>query len=198
MERYDPDCAQKRMFEQHMEKALDNYQAALAEKPEETGEFGGSSHGVTEILYRLHATRLKCLLLGVDTHENERDISELEALRLTEKHWYSPPGDNDASESVSVRDRVWNVLSDVVSALAQCRLDKHFFHRSVYRHAQALMWAPVLLDPIGGRIEGSKGTVPATKSYHLRGLNHATNAATSALAVMSSLFEKKRSVMMLV
>jgi len=175
-----------------MKEAFLCYITALEEKSDtEHGEAGGSSHGSTEVFYRLHASRLKCLLMAADSNENEKSLAEEEALRLAEMHWFVPR--NMPKSSTSVRDRVWNVLADIVSALAKCRLDQSFFHRSVYRHAQALMWAPVLCDPVTGRKEGSKSTIPATKSYHLRGLNHATNAAASALAVMGTLFEKKRS-----
>lgn len=182
-----------RQFEIQTKEALGAYQAALDENPSsEHGEAGGSSHGIAEVRYRLHASRLKCLILAASASEDDRNAAEEEALRLTEKFWFSPPKDVDSLDSTSIRDRIWNVLADIVSALAQCRLEHSFFHRSVYRHAQALMWAPVLCDPVAGRAEGSKSTVPATKSYHLRGLNHATNAAKSALAVISTLFEKKR------
>lgn len=192
LEDYSTESSKKRLFEQHMKKALECYRAALDEKPDDNGEAGGSSHGTTEIFYRLHATRLKCLIMAVNTDEQTRDLAEEEALRLTEKYWFSQPANYNEYESLGIRDRMWSVLSDVVSALAQCRLEHPFFHRSVYRHAQALMWAPLVNDPTTGRLEGSKGTVPPTRSCHLRGLNHATNAASSALAVMSSLFEKRR------
>ena len=120
-------------------------------------------------------------------------MAEEEALRLTERNWFSSSS-SSSSQEITVRDRIWKVLADIISALAQCRHEHAFFHRSVYRHAQALMWAPLLCDPVSGRLEGSKSTVPATRSCHLRGLNHATNAARSGLAVMTTLFEKKRYV----
>lgn len=173
-----------------MKKALDAYQDALNEKPEvDHCEAGGSSHGETEILYRLHASRLKCLLLAAEASEDERVQAEEEALRLTEIHWFLPPSNPYPLPTSNVRDRIWAVLADVCTALAKCRLSHPFFHRSVYRHAQALMWAPYFSDPVSGRLSG---TVPATRSCQIRGLNHATNAAKSALAIMTSLFEKKR------
>lgn len=183
----------RRQFEVETQRALASYQAALDENPSsEHGEAGGSSHGIAEVRYRLHASRLKCLISAASADEDDRSAAEEEALRLSELYWFGQPKDSVMLEETSVRDRIWNVLADIVSALAQCRLEHSFFHRSVYRHAQALMWAPVLCDPVAGRAEGSKSTVPATKSYHLRGLNHATNAAKSALAVIKTLFEKKR------
>jgi hypothetical protein len=136
---------------------------------------GSSRHGSTEVLvlYRLHASRLKCLLTAVinNTHEDDRSYSELEALRLTEKYWYKTP---EGDLPTDLRAQVWNVLTDVVAALAQCRIEHCYFHRSIYRHAQALMWAPVLFDPVNGRVDGSLGTVPSTWAFKLRGLNYST------------------------
>lgn len=164
-------------------KKIDDDGGFIAEQP------GGSTHGALEAVYRLHASRLKCLISAVDRKEDEREIAETEALRLTECHWSNPV---DESSDISLRERVWRVLVDVVGALAKCFHDNSYFHRSVYRHAQALMWAPVLYDPIGGRATGSLGTVPATWACKIRGLNYATNAASSAGSTMSSLFTKKR------
>jgi hypothetical protein len=166
-------------------KAIEKDGGVLAEQN------GGSGHGSTEVLYRIHASRLKCLIYAVDRPEFEREPAELEALRITEQFWFSPP--NDSPLPSGTRDRVWAVLSDVVSALCQCRRERSFFHRSVYRHAQALLWAPFLSDPVNKRAHGSFGSVPATKAVQLRGLNSATNAAESGLVVMMSLFDKKRS-----
>jgi hypothetical protein len=143
--------------------------------------------------FLLDASRLKCLLESTKASEDERLLAEGEALRLTESNWFSPPTQPTGSlDESNVRARIWNVLADIVAALAQCRLEHSFFHRSVWRHAQALMWAPFFCDPVSGSVEGSKGTVPATRSCYIRGLNHATSAANSAIAIMTSLFEKKR------
>eukprot|EP00980_Cylindrotheca_fusiformis_P026362 scaffold15973_cov120-Cylindrotheca_fusiformis.AAC.3 len=187
-----------RKYEENMASALQHYSSALeqAEDIENDGGFvvgqqGGSSHGSTEVLYRLQACRLKCLVAAVSEDEGEIEAAEAEALRLTEAHWFKKPDERDAAgASATTRDRVWNVFTDIVAGLAKCRLDHHFYHRSVYRHAQALMWAPLLCDPTS--TEGSLGMVPATRSYTIRGLNNSTNAATSAEVVMSSLFGKKR------
>ena len=181
-----------------MEAAFQNYSKSLweAKTIEDDGglvveQQGGSAHGSSEVLYRIHCSRLKCLISAVSRDQDEIRFAEVEALRLTERHWFKEPSVK-AREDFGIRDRVWDVVSDIVAAMAQCRLDHQFFHRSVYRHAQALMWAPVLCDPIEGRAEGSLGTVPATRSYRLRGMNNSTNAASSAVVVMSSLFDKKR------
>jgi len=185
----------RRAYEHHFELALNSYAASLDEarrQENETGsdvQAGGSSHGAVEVLYRLHASRLKCLLAAVQRTEGESHLVVLESLRLTECHWYDIP---DADSKVDVRRRIWMVIADVVLALAQCRLEQPFFHRSVYRYAQALMWAPVFDNPATGYILGSLGTVPATKSYRIRGLNSATPCANSAEVIMVTLFEKKR------
>lgn len=137
-----------RQYERQMEHALNNYFAAMKEAKviEEDGGFadipaGGSEHGAVEVFYRLHASRLKCLLFAVRQRGEVRDLAESEALRLAAKHWYvAPPGKEPSFiDQVGIRERVWDTLADVVAALAQCRLDQPFFHRSVYRHAQALM-----------------------------------------------------------
>jgi hypothetical protein len=44
---------------------------------------GGSSHGKTEIIYRLHASRLKCLIAAVQYDESVRETALAEAVRLT-------------------------------------------------------------------------------------------------------------------
>lgn len=185
----------ERAYERHLQLALNSYATALeqAQAQQKDGgsdiQAGGSSHGAVEVLYRLHASRLKCLLAGVQKTEDERNLAESEALRLTECHWFNAPA---AELDADLRRRVWKVIADVVSALAQCRLEQPFFHRSVYRYAQALMWAPVFDNPSTGYGLGSLGTVPATKSYLVRGLNNATPCANSAEVIMATLFEKKR------
>lgn len=182
-----------------MASALTQYAAAYAQakKIDEDGGFivdqsGGSAHGGTEIVYRMLATRLKCLLSSATRVERESQQAEEEALRLTEKHWFKSPEDLDSLRKEHIRERVWAVLVDVVSGLAQCRVDQPFFHRSVYRHAQALMWSPILYDPTTS--EGSLDSVPATRSFQIRGLNNSTPVSQSAEIVMSNLFDKKRCV----
>jgi hypothetical protein len=186
-----------RRYEYHMAKAIDAYamSIAYANKIKKEGGFiaehnGGSAHGVSEAVYRLHATRLKCLISAVVRPEDERELAELEALRLVECHWFQVADDEEPAPTM--RQRVWKVLVDVVGALAKLSLDNSFFHRSVYRHAQALLWAPVLYDPGIERNNESFQSVPATWACKVRGLNYATDAAYSALGVMGSLFSKKR------
>lgn len=186
-----------RRYEHHMNLAMLSYSKALkqAETIEKDvgfdGQNGGSAHGYTEVLYRLHASRLKCLLVVISQSEDTFHLAEAEALRLTETNWFTNQTTEDSSNSKDSRDRIWDVLTDLVGGLVQCRLNHTFFHRSVFRHAQALMWAPILCDPSSS--EGSLGTVPPHRSCHLRGLNHATHAANSAEVIMSTLFDRKRS-----
>jgi hypothetical protein len=95
---------------------------------------GGSSsrHGSTEVLvlYRLHASRLKCLLTAVinNTHEDDRSYSELEALRLTEKYWYkTPEGDLPTDLRMYLRmswQHLLNVVSSIVTSIAPS-IDMH-------------------------------------------------------------------------
>ena len=187
-----------RQYEEHLSLAMKSYAAALKQAAaiDDDGghaisQQGGSSHGSTEVLYRLHASRLKCLLFAACCEDDCIQDAEAEALRLTEAHWYkTEESDETAKAPLGNRDRIWKVLADVVAGLAQCRVDHHFFHRSVYRHAQALMWAPVLLDPTSR--EGSLGMIPASKSHIVRGLNNSTQASYSAEVIMRTLFDKKR------
>ena len=189
-----------RAYERSMEKALSYYSRALEEvkRLDTEGNLadvqaGGSSHGVTEVVYRLHASRLKCLLYAFRCHESCFGAAQIEAVRLTTKYWYGekPEIPEPLSREITL-GLAWDVVADVVSALSQCRLDHQFFHRSVYRYAQALMWAPVFCDPTKGYTEGSIGLIPATKSHKVRGLNNSTPCANSAEVVINTLFEKKR------
>jgi hypothetical protein len=186
-----------RLYERHTASALNHYAAALAQvkKIEEDGgaivdQSGGSAHGLTEIEYRMLAVRLKCLITSAVRREEEFVQAEEEALRLTGCHWFHQPEDLDSWKKAHIRDRLWAVLADVVAGLAQCRADQPFFHRSVYRHAQALMWAPVLCDPESAK--GSLGSVPPSQGHLIKGLNSSTSAAQSAETIISSLFDKKR------
>ena len=241
-----------------MGKAISVYAKALAEatKLEEAGsslpdQAGGSCHGSTELLYRLHASRLKCLIRAVSRNENEREQAELEALRLTEKYPFKNPdvegnklgsenpdaegnalgnknpdgegnklgsenpdgegyklgnenpdgeGDKLGNENLDAegnalgndpRERLWKVFADIVDGLVECRQLKPFFHRSVFRHAQALMWSPVILDPSSSKT--SKDIVPAEFGSQIQSLDCSKPAAFSAEDVISTLFDKKRS-----
>jgi len=183
-----------RAYERNMRSALNSYSESLtqAQACEKEGTLvveqqGGSSHGAMEALYRLHATRLKCLIRAVQFYDSGRELAEAEALRLTEPFPFSQRG----GEGSSVRDRVWNVVVDVVSAMIHCRARHSFFHRSVYRHAQALMWAPILCDPVANWKEGCFGQVPALMALKMRGLN-SESAVESASGVIRALFDKKR------
>jgi hypothetical protein len=182
-----------RVYEQHMQTALEAYSKSLeiGLQLQKAGDLvvdqqGGSGHGVTEVLYRLHATRLKCLISALLRNQSERGAAEMEALRLTELFWFTK---TPADTSDDVRSRMWNVLTDVVDAMHQCRSDFSCFHRSVYRHAQALMWAPIVYDP--SQPEGSFGTVPQSQAFKLRGFGSG-GAVESAASIISGLFDRRR------
>ena len=85
------------------------------------------------------------------------------------------------------------MLVNVVSALAQCRIDCPYFHRSVYRHAQALCWAPIFLNSDNINREGSLQILPPQKACMLRGCNSNSPCVKSAVSILRVLFEKKRS-----
>ena len=149
---------------------------------------GGSSHGLVELVYRLHASRLKVLLTAVKCVSDEREASIDEALRITTEHWYETAQDDFKDKPLY--DKLWIVLCDVVEALAFCRREQPYFHRSVYRHAQALLWAPLFNDPEGA-LNGSFESIPAHKSCRVRGLDSGSCVA-SAQPIISALFDKKR------
>ena len=156
---------------------------------------GGSSHGFPEITYRQHACRLKAHIAAVRYPREHREAAEREALRISRSLWHNSPGEESApyDPNADIRSSVWEVIADCVAAMAKLRNDNQFFHRSVYRHAMALLWAPVLCDPESGYARGSHCDIPTTKSYHIRGLNTGDGACVkSAMAVISALFDKKR------
>ncbi len=187
-----------RVYEEYMSKAISIYAKGLAEatKLEEAGnqlpdQAGGSCHGSTEMLYRLHATRLKCLIRAVSRGENEREQAELEALRLTESYFFKEAQGEGSTEPRPPKERLWKVFADIVDGLVECRNLKPFFHRSVFRHAQALMWSPVFLDPSSSKT--SMDIVPLAHGSQIQGLDCSKPVAFSAEEVISTLFDKKRS-----
>ena len=109
---------------------------------------GGSSHGAIEIIYRIHATRLKVLLAAVKRPKEYRNAAEAEALQITESYWFEQPEMLEVDPEINcLRARIWNVLADVVGCMAYCRREQPYFHRSVYCQAQALLWAPIFDNP---------------------------------------------------
>ena len=150
---------------------------------------GGSSHGLIELIYRLHASRFKVLLTAAKTPKEDRKVAISEAVRIAEKYWFAKP--EDISEANPV-DKMWTILCDIVDGLAYCRKEQPFFHRSVFRHAQALMWAPLFNNPEGA-LEGSMCSLPAHKGRQIRGSDGGP-CAKSAESIISALFDKKRCV----
>lgn len=149
---------------------------------------GGSSHGITEMVYRLHASRLKTLLAAVKSVRHERNYFISEALRITSKHWFNKAP--DGFEDMDLNDQLWEVFCDVVDAIASARREQPFFHRSVYRHAQAMLWAPIFHDP-DGCLKGCLEPVPAHKAHRIQGLGSGP-CVNSAEPIINTLFDKKR------
>jgi hypothetical protein len=172
--------SEKEVTALHKEGALSEVQA------------GGSSHGRAEVIYRLHASRLKCVIKALQYPDLVREKSLAEAIRLASCTWYDSANACTFENGRDINDVLWKVSIDIVAALAQCRLDNPFFHRSVYRHAQALMWAPALQSPEAGIVAGSNSTLPTSKCRDFRGLSSATSCTVSAEVVLSALFEKRR------
>ena len=105
-------------------EAISVYAKALAEatKLEDAGlqvpdQAGGSAHGSTEVLYRLHASRLKCLIRAVSRNEEEREQAELEALRLTEMCRFKESETESNTAGKDLRERLWLVFADIVDGL---------------------------------------------------------------------------------
>ena len=147
------------------------------------------------MIYRLHASRFKALLRYIQTSPDTRPLAELEALRITEEFWYTDSANTITSDSTvkGPKERVWSVLCDTVMALFQCRKENPFFHRSVYRHAQALLWAPVFMeDTIGDLEQGSLALFAANQCQHLLGMDCEKTIAENAKSIIDCLFEKKR------
>lgn len=143
------------------------------------------------MIYRLHASRLKVLLHAVRKSRSERVEAVKEALRITESYWFEPKETVVECDKSDISQRIWAVLADIIESMAHCSKEQPFFHRSNYRHAQALMWAPLFHDPNGAIQQGSMSVVPAHKSYRLRGLSSGS-CAMSAETILNALFDKKR------
>jgi hypothetical protein len=155
---------------------------------------GGSTNGLIEYSYRLHASRLKILIAAVKKPDSERNAALLEASRLLEQFWFDANHDT-IFDDAKLSDRIWIVFTDIINALASFRKVQPFFHRSVYRHAQALMWAPLIHDP-NDSLGGSSDNVPSFKSHRIPELSNHPNAFSAAESIMSALFDKKRYVLL--
>jgi hypothetical protein len=147
----------QRAYEKTLKSALETYSSALIDakdRDHSSGkrDTGGSSHGSLEVLYRIHACRLKCLLFSIRRVNEERELAELEALRIVSQVWF---GDSPNVLAPSLRHKIWVAFVNCVKALIQCRTDESKFHRAAFRLAQAYNWAPVFHDPSspGGRKE---------------------------------------------
>ena len=114
------DGSSGRSYEANMTAAIRNYSAALidAQKVEESSGgqdrtcVGGSSHGSTEVLYRLHASRFKVLLLAIRRANDERDFAELEAFRIASEAWFDDS--NQSATTTGIRAKTWDVLAGML------------------------------------------------------------------------------------
>jgi hypothetical protein len=192
-----------RKYAQLLEKAFRHYSASLERVriAEEEGilteqPMGGSSHGSIEVVYRIHASRLKILLHAVCQNKKIRRSFEAEALNLISNNWFSEPIEADNEQqclNLNDREKRWEVLVDIVSAFVFCRQEKGLFHRSVYRHAQAILWAPIVYEPDADcypLLTNTEGMFaqPTALSNVYQDVVYANAAKT----VMESIFDKKR------
>jgi len=185
----------ERMYEHFMNQALESFNTARVEAKafEDDGssldyQGGGSSHGLVEFTYRLHATRLKVLISSIKVGSDKLQPSLREASRIVEKYWFDEP--TVPLEDKPLQDRLWIVFADVVKGLASCRKGSPFFHRSVYRHAQAFLWARFIHDPLVESVDDMESISPEKCSL-IEGLESNFNYA-SAEAILNVLFDKKR------
>lgn len=140
------------------------------------------------MVYRLHASRLKVLISAVKSVRLERSYQIKEGIRITSKYWYDkPPG---GFEEMTDQNKVLALFYDIVEALASARREQPFFHRSVYRHAQAILWAPLIHDP-DGALKGCFEAIPTHLSCHIRGMDSGP-CINSAEPIINTLFDKKR------
>lgn len=149
---------------------------------------GGSSHGLLEFTYRLHATRLKVLIASIKVCVDEMQSSLHEALRIIERYWFEKPP--EACDDKPLSERLWIAFADIVRALASCRKESPFFHRSVYRHAQAFLWAHALYNT-QARTGDDFEPIPMEKCANIEGLDSGLNYNTSEV-ILNALFDKKR------
>lgn len=108
-----------RLYESVMNKSIGNYSKALADALQaeqssggaDKAHTGGSSHGALECLYRLHASRFKCLLSAVRRAPSEHEQAELESFRIASTMWFDK---SNESSSIGIRDKTWDLLADCV------------------------------------------------------------------------------------
>ena len=185
--------AQTREYEQIMIAAMESYRTAHsdAEKNKEegnSGQGGGSSHGIQELVYRIHATRLKVLIAAIQVPLAELDLSLKEATRICEMCPFEPESIDDVNQSR--HEKLWSLFVDAIRGIASCRKASPFFHRSQYRHCQALLWAPVFFNPFDYAI----GIIPQIPNHIKKSIPNMDfdDFVQSADSVISTLFDKKR------
>lgn len=136
------------------------------------------------------------LLYAIYQASKNRHCFEAEALHLVSRNWFAEPVTENEEElnwKYGSRDRRWEVLVDIVSALVFCRKEKALFHRSVFRHAQAILWAPVVYSPdvkTYPLFTAPEDAVAQTNT--LSNIFRCGIHVNAAKIVMDSLFDKKR------
>jgi hypothetical protein len=117
------DPPESRYYETVLTHALQTYSSALADarlREQSIGghgksETGGSSHGSLEVFYRIHACRFKVLLASIRRVNEEQELAEREALRITNAVWF---GDCSSLQTSSdIRTQIWGVFSNCVKGI---------------------------------------------------------------------------------
>lgn len=128
------------------------------------------------------------MIAAIKVGSDELQSSLSEASRIVEKYWFDKP--TVSLEDKSLQDRLWIAFADIVKGLASCRKGSPFFHRSVYRHAQAFLWARFINNP---QVESVDDMAPISleKCSLIEGLESGSNYS-SAEAILNALFDKKR------
>ena len=203
----DNDESSSRAYAMWMAHAITNYingynEAKQADHSQMIGYDGGSSHGDEEKYYRLHATRLKVLLRAIKScyylnrKENNNtlriNLLKSEVLQILANDGFD--GEQQAcatTVTMPTVKKLWKIALNIIESLAKCRKHHSYFHRSIYRHAQALLWLPFIYND-SNIYEMAKTGLPKEEVANISGLNTTSGVVPSALSVLRCLFEKKR------
>lgn len=136
-----------RSYEANMVRALENYSSALFDANgadsknggTDKSRVGGSSHGSTEILYRLHATRLKVIISAIRKSIVERHVAEREAIRIASLHWFDES--NRSSPSAGTREKIWDILAGMSGSICFVyAIDSPISHLKFLIHFNRCCW----------------------------------------------------------
>ena len=145
-------------YKDHMLRALALYNKSYAagaaregpgySKEKRGDEFGGCSHGSIEVFYRLHACRFKCILRALRSEDKKNAIENtLEMVELYQFEDTFEPLASFESDADALSGRLFSFVKDIASAFCYCRSKtNNYFHRSVYRHAQLLLFSPAIVQ----------------------------------------------------